>query len=189
MTREEAIQVLTDIKRIRSDEISEAVDMAIEALQGGDAMRNDRTYTQTPYMQQSPSNGADLISRADAIKAIRKCKFESVMPSDWYRGMECAQDIVKTLPSADRPSMIPIKLEKRYPHSKDEDITDAFMRGYMQGKSADRPQGEWILEDDDVKCSLCGSSALMRYIFEKEVGLQEYSNYCPNCGARMRGAE
>lgn len=33
MKREEAIQVLTDIKRIRSDEISEAVDMAIEALQ------------------------------------------------------------------------------------------------------------------------------------------------------------
>lgn len=32
MTREEAIQVLTDIKRIRSDEIAEAVDMAIEAL-------------------------------------------------------------------------------------------------------------------------------------------------------------
>ena len=32
MTREEAIQVLTDIKRIRSDEISEAIDMAIEAL-------------------------------------------------------------------------------------------------------------------------------------------------------------
>ena len=33
---------------------------------------------------------ADLISRADAVKAIRKCKFDSDMPSDWYRGMECA---------------------------------------------------------------------------------------------------
>ena len=32
MTREEAIQVLTDIKRIRSDEIAKAIDMAIEAL-------------------------------------------------------------------------------------------------------------------------------------------------------------
>lgn len=42
-----------------------------------------------------------LISRADAVKAIRKCKFESVMPSDWYRGMECAQDIVEELPSAE----------------------------------------------------------------------------------------
>lgn len=43
----------------------------------------------------------DLISRADAIKAIRKCKFESVMPSDWYRGMEVAQEIIEELPSAD----------------------------------------------------------------------------------------
>ena len=32
MTREEAIQVLTDIKRIRSDVIAKAIDMAIEAL-------------------------------------------------------------------------------------------------------------------------------------------------------------
>lgn len=38
---------------------------------------------------------------------------------------------------------IPIKLEKRYPQSRDEDITDAFMRGYLAGRSsADRPTGE-----------------------------------------------
>ena len=36
-----------------------------------------------------------------------------------------------------------IILKKRYPHSREEDITDAFMRGYEKGK-ADRPQGEWI---------------------------------------------
>ena len=29
--------------------------------------------------------------------------------------------------------MTEIKLEKRYPHSRVEDITDAFMRGYEQG--------------------------------------------------------
>lgn len=43
----------------------------------------------------------DLISRAEAIKAIRKCKFESDMPSDWYKGMECAQGIVDDVPSAE----------------------------------------------------------------------------------------
>ena len=36
-----------------------------------------------------------------------------------------------------------IILKKRYPHSREEDITDAFMRGYEKGK-ADRLQGEWI---------------------------------------------
>ena len=30
--------------------------------------------------------------------------------------------------------MTEIKLEKRYPNSRVEDITDAFMRGYQQGK-------------------------------------------------------
>ena len=35
-----------------------------------------------------------------------------------------------------------IILEKRYPHSRSEDIIDAFMRGYVKGK-ADRQQ-EWI---------------------------------------------
>lgn len=43
----------------------------------------------------------DLISRADAIKAIRKCKFDSDMPSYWYRGMENALHIVETRPSAE----------------------------------------------------------------------------------------
>lgn len=50
---------------------------------------------------RTETHGVCLISKDDAIKAIRKCKFESVMPSDWYIGMECAQDIVKTLPSAE----------------------------------------------------------------------------------------
>lgn len=36
--------------------------------------------------------------------------------------------------------MIPIELKKRYPHSRDEDITDAFMRGYQSAKS----EYEWI---------------------------------------------
>lgn len=43
----------------------------------------------------------DLICRADAIRAIRKCKFDSDMPSYWYRGMEDAQDIIENIPSAD----------------------------------------------------------------------------------------
>jgi len=46
---------------------------------------------------------------------------------------------------------------------------------------ADRPQGEWI----DGKCSLCGKHApywAMATTYYK-------SNYCPSCGARMKGAD
>lgn len=39
-----------------------------------------------------------------------------------------------------------------------------------------RPQGEWIkLRDYDFKCSLCGFSIMDKY------------NFCPECGAEMRG--
>ena len=44
---------------------------------------------------------------------------------------------------------------------------------------ADRPQGEWIDDGFAHHCSECGKQG---------VGI-EYYNYCPNCGARMKGAD
>ena len=78
-----------------------------------------------------------------------------------------------------------IILKKRYPHSREEDITDAFMRGYEKGK-ADRPQGEWERVSADkyvqhayhfYRCSKCGYDHIGK------------TNFCPNCGARMKGAD
>ena len=45
--------------------------------------------------------------------------------------------------------------------------------------SADRPQGEWIDDGFAHRCSICGKQG---------VGI-EYYNYCPSCGARMKGAD
>jgi hypothetical protein len=78
----------------------------------------------------------DLISRADAIKAIRKCKFESVMPSDWYRGMECAQDIVEELPSADALLKQEIDFHKEVSRIEAEKVVD------LEHKLADAVQGD-----------------------------------------------
>lgn len=58
-----------------------------------------------------------------------------------------------------------------------DDIKDAL----ENAPSADRPQGEWIVETDNVgntygRCSICG--------------MRQYAgqlNYCPDCGARMKG--
>lgn len=52
--------------------------------------------------------------------------------------------------------MTKIKLEKRYPHSRTEDITDAFMRGYQQGYKAK----EYDRERDCEGCKFIG----LRYI-------------------------
>lgn len=47
--------------------------------------------------------------------------------------------------------------------------------------SADRPQGEWVDEGDPltIRCSKCDYRAA-RY---------NNTNYCPNCGAHMKGAD
>ena len=51
------------------------------------------------------------------------------------------------------------------------------------------PQGEWITEKehDDytaVKCTACGGILLVKWSCE----IHKY-RHCPNCGARMKGAD
>lgn len=55
--------------------------------------------------------------------------------------------------------------------------------------SADRPQGEWIITEQDNghkwthrKCSECGKGII------EPLGVSGM-NFCPNCGARMKGAD
>jgi rubrerythrin len=108
MTREEAIKIIDcyDIgfydlsgEKIPADKLAEAFDMAIEALQGGDA---DMTGT-SPYMQPSPDSGADLISRADAMMEARP---EYLNPNDdyargWNKAIKEYWETIKALPSAE----------------------------------------------------------------------------------------
>ena len=50
---------------------------------------------------------------------------------------------------------------------------------------ADRPQGKWVFVESKIsdrklkKCSVCG----LGYVSLKP------DNYCPHCGARMKGAD
>ena len=57
---------------------------------------------------------------------------------------------------------------------------------------ADRPQGEWIVTDEDgwangthaLICSECGEGYHLN--IERVIGDW---NFCPNCGAKMKGAD
>ena len=86
-----------------------------------------------------------------------------------------------------------IILQKRYPHSREEDITDAFMRGYVKGK-ADRPQGKWRKHDKERDyCSRCKHIFKTRTITKQDDWTNYIDdlgyNFCPNCGAKMKGAD
>ena len=52
----------------------------------------------------------------------------------------------------------------------------------MMLPSADRPQGEWERVPysfaGGYRCSICGQKSL-----------ENHFNYCPNCGAKMKGAD
>ena len=51
--------------------------------------------------------------------------------------------------------------------------------------SADRPQGEWIKRFGLINCSVCKHSNWS----DSFEDLLKSFNYCPNCGARMKGVD
>lgn len=58
---------------------------------------------------------------------------------------------------------------------------------FVEGASVERPKGEWIVDEDAFskdfrKCSNCNEDAEWL-----EGGCQFLPNFCPNCGADMRG--
>lgn len=76
-----------------------------------------------------------------------------------------------------------IKVAKAFLSKDDDWFQEALASQIRMIPSADRPQGEWIEQEDDYhhywECSECGMG----------VGLDDIRNYCPNCGARMKGAD
>ena len=82
---------------------------------------------------------------------------------------------------------------KRYESWAEDDRIDILIRkehkqmaDWLKELKADRPQGEWIVRDDNAYCSECGASE-DTFIYGSEywhgLGL---SHYCPNCGVKMK---
>ena len=62
--------------------------------------------------------------------------------------------------------------------------------------SADRPQGEWLIFDGesdlyvDIKCSYCRKVYTVDSYKRDDIGFTiEDLKFCPNCGARIKGAD
>lgn len=84
---------------------------------------------------------------------------------------------------------------KKYTEIDGEDVIDVWVKQMLlearhKQNAVEVVHGEWISDNDgfewDVRCSVCGEEALI-----KEGGSHDhaYSNYCPNCGAKMNGEE
>ena len=121
----------------------------------------------------------DLIRRSDAIEAIEN--------TDWWH-QNRNKDMVSGANSDEHQAWY-----------KAEDIYKAL----EAIPSADRPQGEWIAVSsydafggDEATWMAHGNPIAFHYCSEcKEqtridgFGEEILSNYCPNCGCRMKGAD
>jgi len=74
------------------------------------------------------------------------------------------------------------------------EYADMFQDAIKALPSADRPQGEWI-EDPINKNNMYCSNCKVSYTKDFLRGMSLYHepkdmpNYCPNCGAHMKGAD
>ena len=73
-------------------------------------------------------------------------------------------------------------------------IADALLNAIKELPSADRPQGEWIKHDEERDyCSRCKHIFKTRTITKQDKWTTYVDdlgyNYCPNCGARIKGAD
>ena len=63
---------------------------------------------------------------------------------------------------------------------------DILIDSIISIPSVDRPQGEWIEQEECWQCSECGDE----FVLEIDVKpIDARMNYCPNCGCRMKGAD
>lgn len=102
----------------------------------------------------------DLIKRSDAIKAINvRARIPHDVASAHYANM--AINAIRSVPSADRPRGEWIRTAEKY-------IGDDVSGFY----------------DYHWACSECEREAIIN-----EWNIYELSDYCPHCGAKMKGAD
>ena len=64
------------------------------------------------------------------------------------------------------------------------DKIDEKIRNIPTVEVADRPQGEWLNYKDEHTCSVCKEVVIADWYYE-----YEWYDFCPHCGARMKGAD
>lgn len=163
MTREEASFILANIdRRVCDDELSEALDMAIKALeqepcedwhdipsnemnlaQARQAVRDLRKFVMDNHILPKLQSCEDAVSRQSVKDIIHKYKNDSECLISWVMDSICDLPSVTTTRKVGKWIPIPFALDYK----------------------------------SDAKCSVCKESFIDAINY----------NYCPNCGAKMKG--
>lgn len=199
MTREEAIQILStrDAHGVLcgyTSGVTEALDMAIEALQTDFVRCKDCKYGETSevnkYYIECTLN--EVPTFVDGFCSYGKRKTPTIQTftesAEAYKAWT-GEEMCKThgrLIDAD-------KLKKQLDTVYNEMANEKERKGLRLARwflisaptvSADRPHGEWQRFDDEygywIGCSNC-----KEYIPKDKYGNDMYTDYCPNCGALM----
>lgn len=125
----------------------------------------------------------DIISRADAIEAVVSWTVEDrpteEMPTDLV-------DRIKALPSADAEYADLPNIPRYYYEKVVGNMAHEINMLKEQLESADAVQGEWIDIDNYYRMATCSHCRKVT-MFEKWGEYTKPYNFCPNCGARMKG--
>ena len=120
----------------------------------------------------------DTIYREDAIKAINQV--------GWLEDSEYESRIL-AIPSADRPQLDKYIVERI-------GNGNVIMSEDTYEDLLGRPQAEWIKHDEERDyCSACKHIFKTRTLTKQDKWTTYVDdlgyNYCPNCGAKMKGSE
>jgi predicted RNA-binding Zn-ribbon protein involved in translation (DUF1610 family) len=148
----------------------------------------------------------DLISRAALKQHITEIfEIEKEIDTKWAMGLKYSLKLIDNAPTVDTQAELIVArsqgyelgfaegYEEGFAKGKESPIDDLseysdklWQRAYERGKAEPRPQGKWIEDSVTFACSECGTHAV--WIGNNDFGLKPYiSNFCPNCGADMRG--
>ena len=123
------------------------------------------------------------MTREEAKEALSVLK---IYDNQWLR--EAIDMAIEALQFADK-SPRTVKLTEDIEITLVEEAEEAYEIGYTHGQMADRPKGLWTITTTDdgegggvphLICSVCGNEPTAW-------SSRQFFNFCPNCGADMRG--